>query len=360
MPAHDHQRNRPASVRLRRRVTASDFARQTAERPLRILAVTNQYPHDGGWRGINVKEHVDDLRALGHHVDIELVVQGRSRADYLLRSRHVARRAGAGDYDVVHTHFGMTGVTTRLVRAVPKVLTLYGSDINETWKRWITRVGWGETAARIYVSERLRKTAGDADGIVIPNGVNLELFRTGDREAARRRLGFGHDEKVVMFGSDPTIGVKDHDMFSQVMRELKRTGVPATEMVLAAPRQSRAEIVAKFEAADLLLFTSRQGSEGSPTVVKEAAVMGLPVVSVDVGDVAEMLAGVSPSAVVDFPSKEAGDPRVELVKRLATAAGAVLEKRRRSDGRESRQWLDSARIAQRVVAVYRAVIPVAP
>jgi len=341
-------------------VTASDFARQTAERPLRILAVTNQYPEDGGWRGINVKEHIDDLRALGHHVDIELVVQGRSRVDYLLRSRHVARRVGAGDYDVVHTHFGMTAMTTRLVRTVPKVLTLYGSDINETWKRWITRLGWGGTAARIYVSDRLRRKAGDENGIVIPNGVNLELFRPGDREAARRRLGFRPNEKVVMFGSDPTIGVKDHDVFSQVMGELERTGVPITEMVLAAPGQARADIVAKFDAADLLLFTSRQGSEGSPTVVKEAVVMGLPVVSVDVGDVAEMLADVSPSSVVAFPTEKSGDRRVELVKRLATAAEAVLAEGRRSNGRESRQWLDSARIAQRVVDVYTAVIPHTP
>jgi len=302
-------------------------------------------------------EHVDDLRALGHHVDVELVVQGRSRADYLLRSRHIARRAGTGDYDVVHTHFGMTAMTTRPVRGVPKVLTLYGSDINELWKRWMTRLGWGGTAARIYVSERLRKKAGDENGIVIPNGVNLELFRPGDRDAARRRLGFGPNDKVVMFGSAPTIGVKDHDLFSQVMVALKRTGVPATEMVLAAAGQSRADIVAKFDAADLLLFTSREGSEGSPTVVKEATVMGLPVVSVDVGDVAEMLKDVAPSAVVAFPTEKSGDRRAELVRRLATAAEAVLAEEHRSNGRESRLWLDSARIAQRVVDVYTAVIP---
>ena len=106
----------------------------------------------------------------------------------------------------------------------------------------------------------------------------------------------------------------------------------------------------KFAAADLLLFTSRRGHEGSPTVVKEALAMGLPVVSTDVGDVAELLDGVTPSAVVPFPAGPA-----ELVGSLADAAAEVLRAGTRSDGRQRRSWLDSTRIAQRVAAVYDEV-----
>ena len=86
------------------------------------------------------------------------------------------------------------------------------------------------------------------------------------------------------------------------------------ELVLAAPDQPRSAVPAKFAAADVLLFTSRKGSEGSPSVIKEATVMGLPVVSVDVGDAAELLDGVEPSAVVAFPEPWGGDAaRAELV-----------------------------------------------
>jgi len=45
-----------------------------------------------------------------------------------------------------------------------------------------------------------------------------------------------------------------------------------------------------LNASNVLLLTSLH--EGSPTVVKEALACGLPVVSVDVGDVAERIEGI--------------------------------------------------------------------
>lgn len=53
---------------------------------------------------------------------------------------------------------------------------------------------------------------------------------------------------------------------------------------------SRMEVAALMNIADMLLMTSH--SEGSPQVIKEALACGLPVVSVDVGDVAETTSGV--------------------------------------------------------------------
>src|SRR5712664_1222709 len=51
-----------------------------------------------------------------------------------------------------------------------------------------------------------------------------------------------------------------------------------------------AEVPVWLNASDVLLLTSMH--EGSPTIVKEALACGLPVVSVDVGDVAERIEGV--------------------------------------------------------------------
>jgi hypothetical protein len=81
--------------------------------------------------------------------------------------------------------------------------------------------------------------------------------------------------------------------------------------------------------------------------------MGLPVVTVDVGDVAEVLDGVTPSAVVPFPSTE---DKGALVTALADAAAEVLAKGVRADGREQSSWLDSRLVAERVTDVYRQVL----
>jgi glycosyltransferase involved in cell wall biosynthesis len=324
---------------------------------LRILTVTNQWPVNSSYRGAYVKQLVDDLRDAGHVVDVELVAQARGRLDHFTAGRRVRRRTIAVQYDVVHVHFGMTALAARFTGTTPRVLSLYGSDINDRWRRWMTKVGWGGTAARIYVSSRLAHTAADQDGVVIPNGVDFRVFRPTDQRAARERLGLGASDRIVLFGGDPRREVKRYDVFRDVIGALGQRALYASELILSEPGQPRSRVVDKLNAADLLLFTSRAGSEGSPTVVKEATVVGLPVVSVDVGDVGIVLAEVTPSAVVRFPlGRSPGEARDMLVRALADRAAEVLLRGGRADGRERSSWLDSRNVADRVVEVYRRVI----
>jgi glycosyltransferase involved in cell wall biosynthesis len=329
----------------------------TAGGGLSVLAVTNLWPVDGGPRGVFVREQVDALRRLGVYVDVEVVAQGRGKPDYLLAARRIRNRVRTGGYDLVHVHYGMTAPAARFAGAIPRVLSLYGSDVNTPWQRWVTRLGSGGLAARLYVSRRLAETAGDPGGHVVPNGVDFALFSPQDRLAARTRLGLPLQGRVVLFGGHPANPVKDYDLFRDVIAKLHRHGCPAHELVLTEAGQSRADVVTKFAAADVLLFTSRRGTEGSPTVVKEAAVMGLPVVTVDVGDVNEVLAGVVPSAVVAFPDPW-GDEinRAVLVRALAERVADVLRTPMRSNGRERCAALESSAIATRVIEVYRDVL----
>jgi len=330
---------------------------RAADRPLRILTVTNMWPDTESHSGIFVRQQVEATRRLGHRVDVELIVRHRGRTDYVLAAPRVRRRAREGSYDIVHVHFGMTAAAARFAGPTPRVITLYGSDINSRWRRWFTKAGWAGSAARIYVSRRLAERAVDPDGIVIANGVDFKLFAPGDREAARATLGAGADERLVLFGSDPRRTVKGWDLFSAVIARLRSKGLPVRPLILSEPGLTEQGVARKLDAADLLLFTSTPGSEGSPTVVKEAIAMGLPVVSVDVGDVGELLAKVTPSAVVPYAaSMEPNGPRGEIVDRLADQAAAVLALRVRADGREQAAWLDLERVAGRIIDVYRSVL----
>jgi len=323
---------------------------------LRVLAVTNLWPEGDSHRGVFVAEQVRALQRLGVWVDIEVIGQSRGVKDYLLAARRVRRRARAGRYDLVHVHYGLTALSARFVGA-PRVLSLYGSDINARWQQMLTRLGWGGTAARIYVCRALARTAHDRRGVVVPGGVDFDLFAPVDRGQARTALGIGPDEPVVLFGGEPDRWVKGYDVFTDVLAALRERGIPVRELLLAEPGQARGDVPRKFAAADVLLFTSRKGREGSPGVVKEANAMGLPVVSVAVGDVAEVLSGVEPSAVVDFPQRW-GDPsaRGELVDCLADRTAEVLASRARSNGREATTWLESTAVAARIVGVYHTVL----
>jgi glycosyltransferase involved in cell wall biosynthesis len=324
---------------------------------LRILAVTNLWPTNGDFRGVFVEEQVDAIRQLGHHVDVEVVAQERGKRDYLLAAPRVRRRVRDGRYDEVHVHFGMTTFASRFVGDVPRVLTLYGGDVNVRWQRWMTRLGLGGIRERIYVSQRMADAVGDAHAHVIPNGVDFDVFRPMPQSEARARVGLSTvdpDEKVILFGGRPSNPVKGYDVFSDVLATLRAEGWRLRELVLPEPGQTDAEVAVKFSAADAMVFTSRKGTEGSPTVVKEAAVIGLPVVTVDVGDVHTVLDGVRPSAVVDFPEPWGGpEARARLVRELADRTAEVLRAGTRSDGRDRVGWLDSPHIAERVVDVLR-------
>jgi glycosyltransferase involved in cell wall biosynthesis len=325
---------------------------------MRVLAVTNLWPQDGGFRGVFVREQVAAVRRLGVEVDVEVVAQSRGKADYLLAAPRVRKRVRSGGHDLVHVHYGLTALAARFVGAVPRVLSLYGSDVNVGWQRLAASLGASGVAARVYPSRRLAEAAGDPTGYVVPNGVDCGLFRQpADRSAVRASLGLAPSELVVLFGALPANAVKGYDVFTDVLAALRSRGLPVRELVLAEPDQPRTRVVDKFAAADVLLVTSRKGTESGPLVVKEAAAMGLPVVSVDVGDVAEVLAGVTPSTVVSFPEPW-GTPvtRAVLVGRLADAVAAVLATGLRSDGRERTTRYDEREVARQLVAVYREVL----
>ncbi len=336
---------------------AEESVRPQPGRGLRILAVTNMWPEGDSFRGVFVKEQVEALRRLGAEVDVEVVAQSRGRRDYLLAAPRIRRRVRTGDYDVVHIHHGMVALACRFIGPVPRVLGLYGHDVNWHWQRWITRIGWGGVAERLYISRRMAIAAGEPDGLVIPNGVDFHVFAPGDRTAARATFGYADTDRVVLFGGVPGNWVKGYDVFSDVLAALRERGLPVRELVLPEPGQTRQDVATKFLAADLLLFTSRKGFEGSPTVVKEATAIGLPVVTTDVGDVGQILSGVTPSAVVDYPEPW-GSPaaREQLISELTDQAAQVLAAQSRSNGREHNAWLAWERIGETMIGMYRDVI----
>jgi teichuronic acid biosynthesis glycosyltransferase TuaC len=324
---------------------------------LRILCVTNMWPEGDSFRGIFVKEQVEALRGLGAEVDVEIVAQSRGRKDYLLAAPRIRRRVRTGDYDLVHIHHGMVALACRFIGRTPRVLGLYGHDVNWYWQRWITKLGWGGVSEKLYISRRMAVAAGEPDGLVIPNGVDFNLFAPGDRTGPRQQFGFADSERVVLFGGVPSNWVKGYDVFSDVLSRLKERGLPVRELILPEPGQSRERVAPKFLAADVLLFTSLKGFEGSPTVVKEATAIGLPVVTTDVGDVVSVLNGVTPSAVVEYPEPW-GSPeaRAELVRGLTERVAEVLAADTRSNGREHNAWLAWTQIGRSMIEMYREVI----
>lgn len=300
---------------------------------------------DAPTRGGFVYDQVQDLRRLlpGWTFEVTVIDGRRGRSDYLRGILEVHRQARGG-VDLIHAHYGLTGGVATFQRRVPVVVTYHGSDVYIPWQRRIS--GWAadSAAANIFVSERLRQCLDRPEGVIIPCGVDVDLFAPGDRRRARERLGISDQEAVIVFPGDPDREVKGYPLFRAVLADLpKEVRCRVRELPLRGLQHR--EVPERLHAADAVLMTSRY--EGAGTVAKEAIACGVPVVATDVGDVRTVIEGLPGCAVVG--------PEVGA---LASALLHAMEPRPRWDGRSriAELRMDRSSVARRVAEVYRTVL----
>jgi teichuronic acid biosynthesis glycosyltransferase TuaC len=300
-----------------------------------------------------VRREADALRAWGHDVEV-LGFDNRNYVNFLaewLRLRAAVARAKP---DILHAQYGKFTALMAAFAGAPLVITFRGTDINRNAKYSILRSAAGIFASQlaaffargiVCVSGEIRSKVWARrwrPSIVLPTGVDLRLFKPMDRDEARRELGYGPDERVVLFNDGKNPEVKDPALALATVERAK-TKIAQLRFVVLNGMVRPEDIPLYMNAADALLLTSR--TEGSPTVVQEAMACNLPVVSVDVGDVRERLEGVQHCAVVS--SRDPAMLAAELVK--------LLENPRRSDGGTRASSLGVRAIAVRLVEFYRAV-----
>lgn len=252
--------------------------------------------------------------------------------------------------DVVHAHFGtMTALITTIASPVPVVITFHGSDLNPaprvSWLRsklgrMLSHLAAMRADQVICVSSQLGKRLSymkDRTN-VIPCGVNTDRFRPMSRNECRDRLGWSKDEIIVLFNARTDPRGKRLDLAEAAVRHAK-CAIPNIRLHVFRGTTHPDEMPNYYSAANALLMTSDY--EGSPMVVKEAMACNLPVVSVDVGDVAERLAGVSQSAVVARNAIALGNALVE-----------IIQAKRPSNGREIIRSLSEESVAKQVTEIY--------
>lgn len=261
----------------------------------------------------------------------------RSALDYV-RYQGDVLRASLEEFDVVHANYGLLGPAALAQPRRPVVLTLWGSEVMgyAGWLDRLSRVSARLSDAVILPSPAMTDHV-PGDNTLIPFGVDTDLFRPIPRERARERVGWDPDENVVLFPYPEGRPEKNYELAAAVT---DRVDVDATlHVVSGVPHE---EVPLYMNASDALLVTSER--ESGPMVVREAAACNVPVVSTDVGFVAETLEGVSGSAVCDSEH--------ELVENLES----VLRSVDRSDGRSAVQGLGVEAMADRIVDVYDRVL----
>jgi glycosyltransferase involved in cell wall biosynthesis len=273
-----------------------------------------------------------------HSQSVDAGTEGsRSVWDYLRFYPSVLAHSLNG-YDLVHANYGLTAPMAIAQPRHPVVLSLWGSDLMGRYGPVTKRLA-PMCEEVVVMSEGMAEVYG-RDCRVIPHGVNLNQFEPMDRDRAREELGWPTDERIVLFPYPPKREVKNHPraraIVDRVADRLDRSVSLRTATDIPHERMPY-----YLNAADALLMTSRR--EGSPNTVKEAMACDLPVVSTDVGDVAQRLGPVEPSTVSDDDD--------ELVAGLAE----ILRTGERSDGREYAAEIGVERMGAQLLSVYESV-----
>lgn len=322
---------------------------------MRVLAITNIYPApDRPYLGIFVQEQVNGLRAAGADVDVLFVDRQTEGMKTYFRLHHPVReRVERFRPDVIHVMYGGVMAERVVARAWgrPVVVTFQGSDLlgenlSGLARKLISRVGIGfslRAAGRAdgvvivarSLEERLPRSVDRGKIRVIPCGIDLDRFVPLEGRACRRELGWTEDTFHILASvGDP---MKRPELARAAAAALRARGVACELHFLRGV--PNADVPRWLGGSHVFLMTSLQ--EGSPTIVKEALACSVPVVSVDVGDVAERIDGIRGCWVA---KAEATD--------LAEKLGLVAARRERVDARHRLAELSHVAVARRLLAFY--------
>lgn len=249
--------------------------------------------------------------------------------------------------DIIHAHYGLSGLLANLAtRRVPVVATYHGSDINEAKVYKYSRIAIWLSTWNIFVSQRMMDIVGGKkrNCSLLPCGVALSEEQLQAREEARKMLGWKETEKKVLFAGFYSDEVKGPELAKRAIEDL-RCKIASLEMI-ELRGYTREEVNRLMCGADCLLMASK--TEGSPQVIKEAMACGCPIVSTDVGDVAERVAGVEGCYVV-----KSREPR-----EVAEAIEKAFEYKGKTKGREKilADGLSNEQIAERIVRIYESIL----
>lgn len=221
-------------------------------------------------------------------------LSGRGPGVYLSALPAIRRRLKSGGADLLHAHYAISGIAGLLgAGRKPLVVSFMGSDILgshsvrgklKLWSKLMIYVH--KFLARYFYSFTIVKSEQMGGKLlkntkfaVIPNGVDISLFKPLNKLLARQKLNLGMDETIVLFPADRRNTEKNFALASAAVEMIK----DGKFRLLDVNNAGRDEMNLLFNAADLLLVTSFH--EGSPNIVKEAMATGCPVVSSAVGDI---------------------------------------------------------------------------
>lgn len=307
---------------------------ETSNAKLRVLVVCSA---NSGMVVPYIAEQIEAINKLGLVVEFFLINK-KGLFGYLKSRQRLLCAIRKFKPEIIHAHYGLSGLLANLQGKVPVVATYHGSDINNPRVRIFSKLSIKLSKYNIFVAQKLIELAkAKQNYMLLPCGVDLDLFRPKDKEECRKTLGLDSDKKYILFSGSFTNAVKNYPLAKSAVEML------CNVELLELKGYTREQVACLMNAVDGVLMCSL--SEGSPQFIKEAMACNCPVISTNVGDVPQHIAGLSGCFLVDATAES-----------ISQGIKQVYAYNMKTKGRERMLEYDNKIIARKIIAIYNTVL----
>lgn len=286
----------------------------------------------------------ESLRSFGITIDY-FTIQGKGLKGYLKSIVQLRKKLNQDNFDIVHAHYSLSGFAATLACPKRLIVSLMGTD---TYRSGIQRVAikicynyfWKTTIVKTL---EMKNNLDLTNAVVLPNGVDMSVFKPINKESARKKLSIPLDKRILIFLSNPARKEKNFELANQSVKILN----DPQAMLLTVFDIAHNDIPYYLNAADAILLTSLW--EGSVNVVKEAMACNTPVISTNVGDVYHNTNGLAGFYI----SKSNPEEFAEGIK-IALNNNKPINGRERIIALE----LDANSIALKLVKIYESLLKI--
>ena len=289
-----------------------------------------------------ILEQVAALKEKGCEINF-FGLHGKGIKGYLKNLSELKNKIEEVRPDVIHAHYGLSGLLANLQRRVPVVTTYHGSDINDKKALRFSKIAMRLSAWNIYVSNKTLEIANPKNKYtLLPCGIDLTDLQLTERREAKRQMNLSETKKYILFFCAFDNVVKNAPLAKEVVSHVQDEDAKLLEL----KGYSREEVTLLMCAANAFLMTSF--TEGSPQVIKEAMACGCPIVSVDVGDVKERVEEVEGCYVA-----KTREPK-ELAELLQKAM--IFDGKTNGRGKLLADGLDNMLVAEKLMQIYNKAL----
>ena len=275
--------------------------------------------------GIFMHQQVEAVCEEGIHLDVHYMGNLRDPKDIISAYSNLKKQSQ--NYDLIHAQFGSACgyIVSRLGNV--KILSLRGSDwygntsgttlsrIHSILQKTLTRKCLRKYNGIIVMSHRMKsevqRFSPQSKIWVLPDGVNLEIFKPLDRTKAREMLKEKSDKTIWVFF--PSLlefnSLKRPELAQEAVREAQKIR-PDIKLIIGSGIP-HAQMPLYYNASNVVLMTSTH--EGWPNSIKEALACNTPFVCTDVSDLKMISSQEETCKVVPADPKIIGKALVDVV-----------------------------------------------